>query len=82
MFIEKAVLKILKKFLENYLQYSAYSKLITMLSMSSCCCFSRNFPNIFRTSILKEYVPENAPYFVEEHLWMSAFDEATLKFLT
>ena len=45
-----------------------------------CCqCFSRNFPKLFRKAILKENLPIDVPYFIKEHLCMSAFDEATLK---
>ena len=43
-----------------------------------CRCFSRNFPKISRTAILKENLTD-VPYFVKEHFWMSAFDEATPK---
>ena len=39
-------------------------------------CFSRNFPKIFRTVILKENLPVDVPYFIKEHLWSSASDEA------
>ena len=42
-------------------------------------CFSRNFPKIFRTAIIKEYLPMDVPYFFKEHLKMSASDEVTLK---
>ena len=42
-------------------------------------CFSRNFPNIFRTAILKEHLPMHAPYFIKENLPISASDEATVK---
>ena len=38
-----------------------------------------NFPKIFRTVILKENLPMDVPYFIKEHLWMSASDEATLQ---
>ena len=44
-------------------------------------CFS-SFPKIFRTAILKENLSMDVPYFIKEHLWMSAFDEPTLKKLT
>ena len=40
--------------------------------------FSRNFLKIFRRTILKENLMD-VPYFIKEHLWMSASDEATLK---
>ena len=43
-------------------------------------CYLRNFWNIFRKAILIKYLSMNVPYFIEEHLWMSASDEATLKF--
>ena len=39
----------------------------------------RNFSDLFRTAILKENLPMDVYYFIKEHLWMSAFDEATLK---
>ena len=44
-------------------------------------CFSRNFPKVFRAAILKElyFIKTLFPYFIEEHLWMSASDEATPK---
>ena len=41
--------------------------------------FSRNFPKIFRAAIIKENLPIDVPYFIKEHLWMSASDETTLK---
>ena len=41
--------------------------------------FSRNFPKIFRTAILKEKLLMDVPYFIKEQLWMNASDEATLK---
>ena len=41
--------------------------------------FSRIFPKVFRTSILKENLAMDVPYFIKEHLWMSASDESTLK---
>ena len=40
--------------------------------------FSINFPKIFRTAVLNERLPINIPYFIKEHLWMSASDEVTL----
>ena len=40
-------------------------------------CFSRNFPEIFRTAILKENLLMDVPYFV--NLWMSASDKARFK---
>ena len=40
--------------------------------------FSRNFPKIFRTLILKESLSMGVPYFIKENLWKSASDEATL----
>ena len=50
-----------------------------MLNMSSVAdVFSRNFPKIFRAAILKENLLMDVPYFIKEHLWMSASDEATL----
>ena len=42
-------------------------------------CFSRNFPKIFRTVILKESLSMGVPYFIKENLWKSASDEATLR---
>ena len=43
-----------------------------------CCrCFSRNFSKIFRTVILKEDLPKDVPYIIEDHLWMSASNETT-----
>ena len=53
MFFEKAVLKILGKFLENHFQQGTYRKLLTEHELS-CWCFSRNFPKIFRGAISKE----------------------------
>ena len=52
-----------------------------MLNMNSVAdVFSRNFPKIFRTAILKENLPTGALHFInKEHLWMSASDEVTLK---
>ena len=47
--------------------------------MSSVADVSRNFPKLFRKAISKENLPMDVPYFIKEHLWMSAFDEATLK---
>ena len=47
--------------------------------MSSVADVSRNFPKLFRKAILKENLPMDVPYFIKEHLWMSAFDEVTLK---
>ena len=41
--------------------------------------FSRNFPKIFRTLILKESLSMGVPYFIKENLWKSASDEATLR---
>ena len=47
-----------------------------------CCSeFLENFLKIFTTPILKETVPRYVPYFIKEHLWMSAFDKETLKIL-
>ena len=77
-FCEKVVLKIFGKFLENFLP----QRMLKAHNYADCelCrwCFSRNFPKIFRTAISKEN-PMDVPYFIEEHLWMSAFNEATLK---
>ena len=42
-------------------------------------CFSRNFPKIFRTAILKENLLLDVPYFLNKHLWMSASDKARFK---
>ena len=42
-------------------------------------CFSRNFCKIFRTSILKENIPIDVPYFFKEHHWTSSSNEATIK---
>ena len=51
-----------------------------MLKMSSVAdAFSRDFTEIFRTTILKENLPMDVPYFKEHLLFMSASDEATLK---
>ena len=44
-----------------------------------CRCFSRNLPKIFRAVILKENLPMHVPYFIKEHLWMSASNEVTLQ---
>ena len=52
----------------NYAEYELFRR-----------CFSRNFQKIFRTAILKENFRMDVPYFIKEHLWMSVFDEATLK---
>ena len=52
----------------NYAEYTLYG-----------WCFSRNFPKIFGTAILKENLLMNVPCFIEEHLWMSVFNEATFK---
>ena len=52
----------------NYAEYELF-----------CWCFSRIFPKVFRTSILKENLAMDVPYFIKEHLWMSASDEPTLK---
>ena len=41
--------------------------------------YSGNFPKILTTSILKEKLLKDVPYFIKEQLWMSASDEATLK---
>ena len=41
--------------------------------------FFWNFTKIFRTAILKENLTMDVPYLIKEHLWMSAFEEATLK---
>ena len=38
-----------------------------------------NFSKILRIAILKENLAVDIPYLFKEHLWMSAFDEATLK---
>ena len=80
-FFEKAVLKIFRKFLENNLWQSTYWKLITMLNNIDLChwCFSRDFPKIFRTAILKEKPPMHVSYFIKEHLGMGATDEVTPK---
>ena len=51
-----------------------------MLKMSSVAdAFSRDFTEIFRTTILKENLPMDVLYFKEHLLFMSASDEATLK---
>ena len=51
-----------------------------MLNVSSVAdAFSGNFPKIIRTTLLKEHLSMDLPYFIKEYLWMSAFDEATLK---
>ena len=41
--------------------------------------YSGNFPKILTTSILKEKLLKDVPYFIKEQPWMSAYDEATLK---
>ena len=51
-----------------------------MLHMSSVAD-ALNFPKIFRTTILKENLPMDVPYFIKRHLWMRASDEATLKII-
>ena len=38
-----------------------------------------NFLKTLRIAILKENFTGNVPYFIKEHLWVSAFDETTLK---
>ena len=64
-FFEKAALKIFRKFVENHLQKSAYSKLITMLNMSSVDdVFLGISQKIFRTTILKENLPMDVPCFI------------------
>ena len=51
-----------------------------MLNMSSVDdVFSRNFPKMFRAAILKETLLMDVPYFIKEHLWTNASDQATLK---
>ena len=50
-----------------------------MLSMSFVADVFKNFQKLFRTAILKENFLMYVPYFIKEHLWMSASDEATLK---
>ena len=51
-----------------------------MLNMSSMAdVFSRNFLKIFKTAILEENLPMDVSYFIKEHLWMRASDEAALK---
>ena len=51
-----------------------------MLKMSSVAdAFSRDFTEIFRTTILKENLLMDVPYFKEHLLFMSASDEAALK---
>ena len=40
--------------------------------------FSMNFPKIFRRAVLNGRLPMDIPYFIKEHLWMSASDEVTL----
>ena len=37
-----------------------------------------NFPKIFRRAVLNGRLPMDIPYFIKEHLWMSASDEVTL----
>ena len=57
------------KFLENHLGESACWKLIDRLNINRLCCwcFSRNFPKIFRTAILKENRSIN-PYLETFHI--------------
>ena len=43
--------------------------------------FLKEFPEILKTAILKLKLPIDVPYFIKEHLWMSAFDEAALKII-
>ena len=52
-----------------------------MLNMSSIAdVFSRNFPKIFRTAILRENLLMDVPYFIKDHLFfMSDSDEATIR---
>ena len=52
--------------------------MLTMLNMSSVADvffqkFLENIQNYFKRK------PSDVPYFIKEHLWMSAFDEAILK---
>ena len=78
MFFEKAVLEIFETFLKSHLRQSVYWKLITRLNMNSV---TGVFLGISRTiqNIYFKRKPLDIPYFIKEHLWMSAFDEATLK---
>ena len=68
LFFEKAALKVFRKFLENFLWQRAHWKPVTMLNMSSVAHVflrsSRKFQNIC---------------FIKQHLWLCAFDKATLK---
>ena len=41
--------------------------------------FSGNFPKIFKTVVLKENLLMDVTYFIREHLWMNALDEAFSK---
>ena len=41
--------------------------------------FSKNFPKIFRTVAFKENPLTDVPYFIKEHLWMDASDDAFSK---
>ena len=75
-FLEKVVLEIFRKFLENHLR-QLILKAHNYAEYELCrWYFSSNFPKIFRIAILKENLI-NVPYFIKEHLWMSASDEAT-----
>ena len=39
----------------------------------------RSLKKLFRKANLKKIFPMDVPYFIKEHFWMSAFDEATFK---
>ena len=51
---------------------------MTLLDMSFIGVFLGTFMEIFRSAISKENLMD-VPYFIKEHLWMSALREATLK---
>ena len=62
----------------HHLRENKHWKLITKYELWRWC-FSMNFSKILRIAILKENLAVDIPYLFKEHLWMSAFDEATLK---
>ena len=47
-----------------------------MMNMSSVDVFPANSPKIFKTVNLKENLLMDVPYFIKEHLWINALDEA------
>ena len=78
-FFKKTVLQIFCKIPRKSFATEGILKAHNYTEHEFCCCFSRNFPKILRTAILKEKLPMNVPYFIKEKLWMSASDEATVK---